>query len=163
MLTWIPRMLRRLTFICNAWLQMRLEPAETGMLREINNAALQRNGKLRQRWFVSACFDLVVWYGDSDAIVGFELCYGKPRIKKSLRWSEHEGYAHFRIDHGEPEPLTPKMTPLHVPDAMFDKERVLHAFIAASTMIDSITRDAVIERIRSYSCEGQTRGSAPTG
>ena len=43
-------------------------------------------GDPRRRWFSSDDMDLIVWYDDSDAPIGFQLCYDKLRSERALRW-----------------------------------------------------------------------------
>jgi hypothetical protein len=115
------------------------------MLREVTNAVQHK--KPPRRWFTSTYFDLIVWYGVGNQIVGFELCYGKPNKERALCWMDGKGYAHFKVHDGEHEPLKHKMTPVYVADEIFDKDKVCQVFIMESKNIDKDVSDYVIEKI----------------
>src|SRR5712671_7091134 len=72
-------------------------------------------GDPRRRWFSSDDMDLIVWYDDSDALIGFQLCYDKLRSERALRWEPEVGYRHTAIDNGESN-ISPryKATPILV-------------------------------------------------
>jgi hypothetical protein len=105
----------------------------------------------RRRWFCSRTLDLIVWYSEDDRIVGFQLCYDDGTDRHSLTWTEDCGYRHHRIDEGEGKPGRHKMTPILIPDGIFDKDRVLTLFDAHSQAIDSQIKETVRQRLLEYS------------
>ncbi len=115
------------------------------MLREVTHAVQYE--KPRRRWFTSAYFDLIVWYGRDNDIVGFELCYGKPYTESAFCWLDGKGYAHFTVDDGEHEPFKHKMAPVFVNDEKLDKHGLSRAFFFESLMIDREVRDYVLQKI----------------
>ena len=118
-------------------------------MREARNV-VQHKGEPRRRWFLSPYFDLIVWYNEGETIRDFELCYGKPDSEKVLCWSKVNGYKHHKVDDGETEPLKYKMTPIYVPDGLFDKSTVAERFIEESINIEQEVRDYVVNKISSF-------------
>ena len=114
------------------------------MLREVTNTVQYK--KPPRRWFTSAYFDLIVWYGNDNNIAGFELCYGKPNNEKALCWLEEKGYSHFKVNNGESEPLNQKMAPVYMTDKIFDKNSVLQIFIKDSKHLDQTVKKYIIEK-----------------
>ena len=110
-------------------------------LRELPDTR-QVPGEPRRRWFHSPDLDLIVWFGEGDTPVGFQLCYDKVRGERALTWREGRGYDHSAIDSGETGPAKYKSTPILVADGVFRTDRVLNEFLAASS--------AVPEGIRGY-------------
>ena len=54
----------------------------------------QIEGEPRRRWFADDFFDLIVWFDESEDIVGFQLCCDKSRQEKALTWLKHSGHIH---------------------------------------------------------------------
>ena len=125
------------------------------MLREVTREVQHK--KPPQRWFTSAYFDLIVWYGAGNKIVGFELCYGKPHNEKALCWMKGKGYTHFKVNDGESEPLKHKMTPVYTADGIFDQDRVARRFIMESGNIDQSVSDYIFEKIMNYTPPNTSR------
>ncbi len=94
-------------------------------------------GESRRRWFSSAEFDLIVWYEDERRITGFELCYDKTGLERSISWRSREGYCHMAVDDGEHGADRYKATPILVADGAFDATAVHAAFLAASHALPS--------------------------
>jgi len=120
------------------------------MLKEVKNV-VQRQGEPRRRWFMSAYFDLIVWYDEGNDISGFELCYGKPTTEKALCWTNQRGYTHHKVDDGELEPLKYKMTPIYVPDGIFEKDAVSEIFLQESQCLEKAVKDYVLGKISEFS------------
>lgn len=119
------------------------------MLRELTPTR-QLADEPRRRWFSSDRFDLIVWYGPGDDIIGFQLCYLKGRDEHALTWWRDKGYAHDRIDDGEGRPDEQKMTPILVPDGSFDKQALIDAFREGSQAIDPQLVRFVTETVAAY-------------
>jgi len=109
-------------------------------------------GDPRRRWFSSDDMDLIVWYDDSDALIGFQLCYDKLRSERALRWEPELGYRHMAIDNGESS-ISPryKATPILVADGHFDARRVADIFTASSRHIPPDIAQFVSLKLRLFS------------
>jgi hypothetical protein len=81
------------------------------MLREVRKVR-QIKGESRRRWFDDDYFDLIVWFGEEDEIVGFQLCYDRRGEQKAFTWQQEFGYMHHRVDQGEDKPGKLKATPI---------------------------------------------------
>ena len=119
------------------------------MLTEVPNAR-QVIGEGRRRWFTDDYFDLIVWYGDEERPIGFQLCYDKAGRERALTWTREHGFRHDRVDAGE-IPGHSKMTPIIVADGAFDRTLVSRLFRQACPRIDPGIFDFVAERLESYS------------
>lgn len=118
------------------------------MLREIGNVQQQDPHK-RRRWFCDDYFDLFVWEEPGGHIVGFQLCYDKSVRERVLKWDENAGYAHHRIDNGEPLPGM-NMSPIMVADGMLPLPTVMDKFEASAVTLDPQVRNFIRQRLRNY-------------
>jgi hypothetical protein len=118
------------------------------MLTEIRNAR-QINGEGTRRWFTDEFFDLIVWYGDTGAPTGFQLCYDKQEHERAITWTEAHGFQHNRIDSGE-VPGHAKMTPVVVADGAFDRDPVVKRFQKASQGLPPDVTAFVSRTLESY-------------
>jgi len=118
------------------------------MLSEIRNAR-QIAGEGRRRWFTDDFFDLIVWYGDGEAPIGFQLCYDKKERERALTWTIEHGYQHNRIDSGE-IPGHAKMTPIIIADGSFERDPIAQRFRAASGGIDPAVAGFVVEKLDDF-------------
>jgi hypothetical protein len=123
------------------------------MLTEFLNLR-QRSDEPRRRWFQSADEDLIVWFGEDDAIVGFQLCYDRSRAERALTWRAGEGYSHMRVDDGEAIGQTRKSTPVLLPDGAFDPQAMLARFLAISAEVPAEVAQFVRAKIESYAGPG---------
>lgn len=119
------------------------------MLQEVTNAR-QIPGEPPRRWFSSDTFDLIVWLGSDDGITGFQLCYREGTDHKALTWLRDRGFTHKRVDDGEGRPQRPKMTPILVPDGVFERDHVLALFRKESRQIEPQLTRFVVETIKKY-------------
>ena len=119
------------------------------MLHEIPNPR-QIAGEGPRRWFSDEYFDLIVWYEkEATAVTGFQLCYDKGQNERALTWRRGEGFSHQRIDDGE-IPGRAKMTPVLVPDGVFDRNSIAERFLHSSGQIDPEIRDLVYKKVMHY-------------
>ena len=102
-------------------------------LREI--AGVKQTGDLRRRWWTSPDMDVYVWQDEAGKVCSFEICYGKPRNERSLRWHETHGFAHARIDDGEAHPFD-HQTPIAIPDSHYSPSLVAASFEAAAAEVE---------------------------
>lgn len=114
-------------------------------LRELPDIR-QIAGERKRRWFSSPELDLILWLGDDDAPVGFQLCYDKHRDERALTWREDRGFDHAGVDDGEHTPAQHKSTPILVADGHFDRDRVKTRFLESSANVPQPIR-AFVARI----------------
>lgn len=106
------------------------------MLREIP-AVFQVAGEPPRRWFWGPDFDLIVWLGQAQEVLGFQLCYDKLSEEHALSWRPESGFMHCRVDDGEARPGRHKASPVLQPEsADFDARRVAQEFFARSRRIE---------------------------
>jgi hypothetical protein len=118
------------------------------MLQEIPNVR-QFPDDPERRWFSDDYFDLIVWFGKARAIIGFQICYNKPKDEHALTWYKDSGYIHNRIDDGE-RPGSPKGSPILVQDGMFDNSKIAEMFKERSGNIDPGIRTVVYRKLLKY-------------
>lgn len=120
------------------------------MLREQENVS-QHEGEPLRKWFYSRQMDLVVWVDEAGAPVGMQLSYEVSSLeKKILTWIKARGYSHEGLDEGEGRPFRYKMTPIAVPDGVFNREEILERFLAESEGMDDHVREFVAGKLREY-------------
>ena len=119
------------------------------MLKEYQQVR-QIRGESKRRWFSDEYFDLIVWFGDQDEIVGFQLCYDIARTQRALTWQSQKGFTHHKIDDGENRPGKVKASPVLVPDGLFDASTIAERFHAASRKIDAAVADFVYSILQTY-------------
>jgi hypothetical protein len=118
------------------------------MLREIRDVK-QVPGEPRRRWFSDENFDLIVWLGPEDQILGFQLCYDKETRQKALTWLNGGGYQHSHIDDGD-NPGKMKASPVLEPDGHFDSEGTARQFLENKGDVPEKITDCVYENITRY-------------
>jgi hypothetical protein len=94
-------------------------------------------------------FDLIVWYEPSNAIHGFQLCYGKPRNERALTWLRDRGFMHNKIDTGE-FGLMWGASPILVPDGSFPTAEVKREFEKRSGELPKALTRFVLAKISRY-------------
>ena len=119
------------------------------MLKE-NISVRQITGEPRRRWFENRDFDLIIWFDDSEAIIGFELCYHKLTDEHALRWDRESGYQHYRIDDGEGGVRKHKASPVSTGGKPFDRHQIALHFEAAKTGLESHLFLFVYEKILQF-------------
>ena len=122
------------------------------MLEEVKHVS-QLRGEPFRRWFSDETFDLIVWYDSGDSVTGFQLCYRDGSDRKALTWQQDRGFSHKRIDDGEGRPGRYKMTPVLVPDGVFQRDQILALFENESAQIDPEIVRLVTETMRRYARE----------
>lgn len=120
------------------------------MLREIS--AFQVAGEPPRRWFWDPDFDLIVWLGQAQEVLGFQLCYDKAREEHAVSWQPGSGLMHCRVDDGEARPGRHKASPvLHPESEGFDAPRVAREFLARSRRIESFIAGFVHRKLLEHS------------
>lgn len=114
-------------------------------------------GDRRRRWFSSADFDLIVWFEPPGDIFGFELCYDKTRLERSIVWRARAGFAHMVVDDGEQRPGKHKASPILVPDGHFDANRVHSAFARESASLPEDIASYVLQTLARHPSYGPPR------
>lgn len=119
------------------------------MMYHIKNAK-EFDGDRRIRWYSDEYFDLVIWLGPDDSIDAFQLVYNRYRQPYALTWKSGRGYLHEKVDDGEWGGMTMKMTPILLPDGIFQKDDIAEEFYKRSREIDGAVADFVYDRLNSY-------------
>jgi len=118
------------------------------VLNEIRDVR-QVPGEPRRRWFADEFFDLIVWLDTGGTVTGFQLCYDKRADERAVTWRRESGWAHERVDAGE-IPGRAKMTPILVPDGVFDRTGIATRFRREARGIDGPIADLVYEKLLEY-------------
>lgn len=103
----------------------------------------------RRRWFSDDDFDLIVWLDPQGGIRGFQLCYDRRGVERSLTWTSAQGYFHNRVDDGESDP-TKNRSPILVADGRFDAARVASSFEANGEKLPAEIRTFVTDKLERY-------------
>lgn len=122
------------------------------MFRE-TPAVRQIKGDPKRRWFTDDDLELIVWLGNEDKIIGFQLCYEIERQPKALTWQETDSFFHNGIDDGEQWPGCHKSTPILVQDGIFDKTHVGNRFARSSQSLPAEIADFVKNKLAEYKPE----------
>jgi hypothetical protein len=109
-------------------------------------------GDYRRTWMSDDYFDLIVWYERSNAIHGFQLCYGKPQYERALTWVAGRGFTHTAIDSGEQNPESNR-TPVLIPDGSFPEDEVGREFCDRATRLPKSLRNFVVAKIKQFHAE----------
>jgi hypothetical protein len=103
-------------------------------------------------WMSDEYLDLTVWYERSNAVRGFQLCYGKPQQERALTWLKNRGFAHAEVDSGEENPEANR-TPILLPDGSFPQEQVTREFRQRSQQLPKSLRNFVLTRLRQFAAK----------
>lgn len=129
---------------------------EREMLREVQGAR-QVRGEGFRRWFTDQYFDLIIWYEGADAqtpISGYQLCYDKTSRERALTWRKDLGFTHEKVDDGEGvRALGAKMTPILVPDGLFDAAGISRRLLEHSAEMDPVVAGFVLKTLEGYGRE----------
>ena len=121
------------------------------MLYEIKGVKSYGN-EPKRRWFFDHDIDLTVWFDETNDIVGFQICYDKPKNPHAFTWGEKTGYQHHEIDDGERfDTLARKGIPVLMLDGLFDKEKIATLFQQKSKDIDPKISSFVYDKIMQFS------------
>lgn len=128
-------------------------------MREYINVR-QIPGDLKRRWFSSEDFDLIVWLNDDGSFAGFELCYDKTHLERSITWRPCGGFEHMAVDDGEHKPGKYKASPVLVPDGYFDANRIHFAFSKESKSLPQEIASYVLQALERHPNYGRALKSA---
>ena len=115
-------------------------------MEELKNVYQKANDVFR-RWFKDNYFDLIIWYDEMKSIIGFQLCYDVQNNERAITYSNGI-FSHNKIDQGNLP--TKNLTPILVPDGLFDESIVIPKFDEASKNIDTNVRDYVYRKLSEY-------------
>ena len=110
-------------------------------------------GDYKRSWMSDEYFDLIVWYERSNAIHGFQLCYGKPQWERALTWLVDRGFTHMKVDPGEGfagDEANYNATPILVPDGAFPAAEVTREFHRRSTSLPKSLRNFVLAKVAQF-------------
>ena len=120
------------------------------MLYEIEGVKSYEN-EPKRRWFFDHDIDLTVWFDETEKIVGFQICYDKPKNPHAFTWWKKTGYQHHEIDDGERfGTLARKGIPILMLDGFFDKEKIAKLFQEKSKDIDPKISAFVYDKIMQF-------------
>jgi hypothetical protein len=123
------------------------------MLHEKNTKPTQSD--FARRWLTDDYFDLIVWYEPGGGIHGFQLCDDKTGRERALTWTQSRGFAHNTVDSGETAP-TANLTPVLVPDGVFQAAPVRAEFVKRCTQVDELIRKFVLGKIDEFTASGKS-------
>jgi hypothetical protein len=106
----------------------------------------------KRSWMSDDYFDLIVWYEPSNAIHGFQLCYGKPQLERALTWLAGRGFTHLEIDSGESEPEWNR-TPILLPNGTFPADEVTREFRRRATKLPKSLRNFILARLMQFAAD----------
>jgi hypothetical protein len=114
------------------------------MFRELVGVTQHAGSDGHRRWFRDGAWDLIVWYDDSSAIRGFQLCHDLSGAEHAATWQRGSRLVHQRVDAGEDLPN--KSTPILVPGNVPLPFGLLAAFLersrdVASDIVAVVTRE----------------------
>jgi hypothetical protein len=109
-------------------------------------------GDYKRSWMSDDYFDFIVWYERGNAIHGFQLCYGKPRLERALTWAAGRGFTHMKVDSGEDNPGWNR-APVLVPDGSFPAEEVMREFRRRTADLPKSLRNFVLARMAQFASE----------
>ena len=106
-------------------------------------------GDYRRSWMSDDYLDLIVWYEPSNAIHGFQLCYGKPEAERAFTWLKTSGFSHSKIDSGEDAPEANR-TPILLPDPSFSPAELSREFRRRSEPLPKSLRNFVLAKLKQF-------------
>ncbi len=104
----------------------------------------------RRIWFIDDEMDLIAWFAEDQAILGFQLCNNKGPEEHALTWFRGKGYSYERVDDGEGRPGRLKMTPILLHAAIPDIPRLSRLFHEKSQDLPEQLRDFVQTKLLEY-------------
>ena len=123
------------------------------MIHEVKRTR-QVPGEGFRRWFTDSDFDLIVWYEGQNVdgpIAGFQLCYDKQGAERALTWRRATGFSHEKVDDGETgRAVSSKMTPILVPDGIFDAGAVARRLQKHSATMDPEIARFILQTLSLY-------------
>jgi len=119
------------------------------MLREVVPTR-QIEGEPRRRWFMDEGMDLIVWSGEREELIGFQLAFKGPDEEKALTWMRGRGFSHHRVDDGEGRPGRYKMAPILLADGRVDAAALAASFRERAGELPARIVELVLARIEEY-------------
>jgi hypothetical protein len=125
-------------------------------MQEQNNVR-QIPGESKRRWFYSDDFDLIVWVSETNAPIGFELCYDKQRNQRSIAWNEANGFRHMTVDDGEQRSGRYKASPILVAGGTFEAHNLYKSLLKVSPMLPKDIAMYVLQMMKRHPSFSQGR------
>ena len=104
-------------------------------------------------WFCDPEHDLFIWVDKNNHPISFQLSYrtySEIYSEHIISWNKEKGFSHDKIDDGEHADGDYKMTPIMVPDGVFDSEKIAERFKSISTDIDEDIMSFVYQKLCDY-------------
>ncbi|WP_438482485.1 hypothetical protein [Oleiharenicola lentus] len=115
------------------------------MLKEYKHVR-QPVGEGRRRWFEGKVLELIVWYGASEAVAGFQILYRTREGERALTWREGKGFFHSRVDNGTMAPMK-NLTPILLPHESVPWDKLVVEFERAGAELEPELRSLVHARL----------------
>ncbi len=131
------------------------------MLDEIPRVR-QIPGEPRRRWFTDEAMDLIAWYDEEGAVVGFQLAWGKGpggaasggSGEQIITWRRGSATpTHARVDDGERAPGHHKATPILLGGGTFDPFALAGRFWRRSERVPPELRELVARKLAAAGAE----------
>jgi hypothetical protein len=97
----------------------------------------------RRRWFESHDLELVVWYDQAGAQLGFQLHYWLADGEHALTWQPNRGFNHHRVDAGDESPFKNE-SPVLQPAGHAPWSYLKDAFQQRATSLEPPLRDGIL-------------------
>ena len=103
-----------------------------------------------RRWFSSHDLELTLWFDQTNALSGFQLCYHRDGEQRALTWKKPGGFDHSLVDEGDDSPLS-NQTPILEPDGAIPWGEIATRFEAQDSRLDPPLRKFVRDRLSARS------------
>lgn len=116
-------------------------------LAEVANV-VQRAGEPRRRWFASESLDLLLWFNEAAAPIGFQLSWRDGGAGHAITAREGSGLLHERVDEGSRGGAGyARSATLHTAVEDYDLALIQPRFAAASQRLAPALRDYVMQQL----------------
>lgn len=119
------------------------------MLSELKNVHQNTRSTGYRRWFADDELDLIIWYTETDEVIGFQLCYDLRGRERAFTWRRDKGLTHGAVDSGEESPFYNR-SPMMVADPIAPVDSVVSEFKVRSQMLEPDVVEMVTGRIATF-------------
>jgi hypothetical protein len=118
------------------------------MLREIK--FVRQEPGSRRRWFETTGLELIVWYDQADAHLGFQMLYWLNGDEYAVTWRPASGFNHCRVDAGDESPFR-NDTPILQPGGVVPWRYLEDLFRQRAGSLEADLRDHILSRLQAQS------------